>query len=52
MSHVVRRWMFGLAMLFTLAAFCQPADAQVIVRVGPHRHYRHHRHHHHHGYRR
>jgi hypothetical protein len=43
MSHLIRRCMLGLALLFTVAVAYAPtpADAQVVVKVGPHR--RHHR---------
>jgi hypothetical protein len=52
-SHLTR-WILGLSMLFTLAAASKPADAQVVVKIGPtHRHYYHHRYRHvyyHHGH--
>jgi hypothetical protein len=41
-SHLTR-WILGLSMLFAVGAASKPADAQVVVRVGPaHRHYYHH----------
>jgi hypothetical protein len=48
MKGLFTSWVLGLCMLFslTLTAAPTPADAQVIVKVGPqHRHYRHYRHH-------
>jgi hypothetical protein len=46
MKNFVIRGVLGLSMLFMLAAVPTPADAQVVVKVGPshryhHRHYRH-----------
>jgi hypothetical protein len=49
------RWLMGFMMLFVLAgALPTPADAQVVVKVGPQhrRHYRHRRYRHHRPYRR
>ena len=46
-----KRWILGLGMLLMLAACYLPAEAQVVVNVGPrhHRHYHHrHRYHRHH----
>jgi hypothetical protein len=44
-KNLLTRWVLGLSMLFTFAALSQPADAQVVVKVGPtHRRYYHHRH--------
>jgi hypothetical protein len=43
MKNLLARWILGLSILFTFAAVSQPADAQVVVKVGPtHRHYYHH----------
>jgi hypothetical protein len=43
MKNLLARWILGLSILFTFAAVPQPADAQVVVKVGPtHRHYYHH----------
>ncbi len=45
-SHLTG-WILGLSMLFALATASKPADAQVVVKLGPthrrsyHRHYRH-----------
>ena len=40
-------FILGLSMLFALGAVAMPADAQVVVRVGPqHRYYHHHRYYH------
>ena len=49
MKNLLARWILGLSILFTFAAVSQPADAQVVVKVGPtHRHY--YRHHYRHVY--
>ena len=43
------RWLMGFMMLFVLAgAMPTPADAQVIVKVGPQHHRRYHRRYRHH----
>jgi hypothetical protein len=40
-------WILGLSMLFALGSMATPADAQVVVRVGPqHRYHHHHRYYH------
>ena len=45
MKNLLARWILGLSVLFTFAAVSPPADAQVVVKVGPtHRRYYHHRH--------
>jgi hypothetical protein len=49
MKNLLARWILGLSILFAFAAVSQPADAQVVVKVGPtHRHY--YRHHYRHVY--
>jgi hypothetical protein len=51
MKSLLARWILGLSMLFTFAAVSQPADAQVVVKIGPtHRHYNHHHHYYRHVY--
>jgi hypothetical protein len=50
MKNLLARWILGLSMLFTFAAVSQPADAQVVVKIGPHRHYYHHHHYYRHVY--
>jgi hypothetical protein len=48
MKTLLASWILGAIMLFTftLTAASTPAEAQVVVKVGPqHRHYRHYRHH-------
>jgi hypothetical protein len=48
MKTLFASWILGAIMLFTftLTAAPTPAEAQVVVKVGPqHRHYRHYRHH-------
>jgi len=48
MKTLLASWILGAIMLFTftLTAAPTPAEAQVVVKVGPqHRHYRHYRHH-------
>ena len=39
-SHLTR-WILGLSMLFTLGTASKPAEAQVVVKVGPTHHYHH-----------
>jgi hypothetical protein len=39
-------FILGLSMLFALGPMATPADAQVVVRVGPQHHYYHHRYYH------
>jgi hypothetical protein len=48
LKTLLTRWVLALSMLFTftLAAAPRAAEAQVVVKVGPQRHYRHYHHHH------
>jgi hypothetical protein len=43
-------FIFGLSMLFALGSMATPADAQVVVKIGPQHRYYHHHHRYYHTY--